>query len=223
MAEAGRQAQVTMEYSPKGRCSLRRCCRVHPAQPQHRSGSAARGGNRGGHLSVIPERLMDKNTKLYINPHRALRCGRPAGRLRAYRTARLLSIPTAAWAARRRLFFPARTRPRLTGRLLIWRDTRLKTLLRRGLAKRCEIELAYAIGLPIPYPCLWTPSGGGMRDERLSALVGNASISVPYSIIEKLDLRRRFTSSLRPTAFRQTRAGPPVGKDDMAQLLKAKA
>ncbi len=66
-----------------------------------------------------------------------------------------------------------------------------KNLVAAGLAQRCEIQLAYAIGVPEPVSVMVDSFGTGIApDEELNELLRKHFDLVPRAIIERLDLRR---------------------------------
>lgn len=66
-----------------------------------------------------------------------------------------------------------------------------KNLVAAQLCRQCEIQIAYAIGVPQPVSiCVDTRGTGVIPDERLAALVGRVFDLTPKGIIEHLDLRR---------------------------------
>jgi S-adenosylmethionine synthetase len=66
-----------------------------------------------------------------------------------------------------------------------------KNIVAAGLAERCEVQLAYAIGVADPVSVLVDTQGTGRVDEeRLSDLVREHFRLTPRGIIESLDLRR---------------------------------
>jgi S-adenosylmethionine synthetase len=70
-----------------------------------------------------------------------------------------------------------------------------KNVVAAGLAERCGIQVAYAIGVAKPVSLLVDTFGTGSKsDEELAVLVGNVFDFTPHGIIEKLDLRRPIYS-----------------------------
>jgi len=66
-----------------------------------------------------------------------------------------------------------------------------KNLVAAQLCRQCEIQIAYAIGVPQPVSiCVDTKGTGVIPDERLASLVGRVFDLTPKGIIEHLDLRR---------------------------------
>ena len=100
-----------------------------------------------------------------------------------------------------------------------------KNLVAAGLAKRCEIELAYAIGVARPVSLLVDTQGTGvLPDEKLAQLVDKCFDLRPAGIIEMLDLRRPI---YRQTAafghFGRTDIDLPWERLDKAELLREAA
>ena len=100
-----------------------------------------------------------------------------------------------------------------------------KNLVAAGLARRCEIELAYAIGVARPVSLLVDTQGTGvLPDEKLAELVNRCFDLRPASIISMLDLRRPI---YRQTAafghFGRTDIDLPWEHTDRVEQLKAEA
>lgn len=82
-----------------------------------------------------------------------------------------------------------------------------KNIVAAGLADRCEVQLAYAIGVTEPVSVhIDTAGSGKVDDERLCSLVRETFPLTPRGIIEHLDLRRPI--------FRRTAAGGHFGRDE---------
>jgi S-adenosylmethionine synthetase len=78
-----------------------------------------------------------------------------------------------------------------------------------GLADRCEVQLAYAIGVSEPVSIhVDTEGTGTIDDERLCELVRDTFPLTPRGIIEYLDLRRPI--------FRRTAAGGHFGREEFS-------
>ena len=100
-----------------------------------------------------------------------------------------------------------------------------KNIVAAGLASRCEVQLAYAIGVAHPVSVLVETYGTGkMADEKLAQLVRDCFDLRPAAIIRRLDLRRPI---YRQTAayghFGRADLDLPWEKTDMVQDLLAKA
>jgi S-adenosylmethionine synthetase len=82
-----------------------------------------------------------------------------------------------------------------------------KNIVAAGLADRCELQLAYAIGVTEPVSVhIDTAGSGKIDDERLCSLIREHFPLTPRGIIEHLDLRRPI--------FRRTAAGGHFGRDE---------
>ena len=83
-----------------------------------------------------------------------------------------------------------------------------KNVVAAGLARRCELQLAYAIGVAHPLAINVQTWGTGMLpDDRLAALIERTFDLRPGAIIRDLDLRRPI--------YRQTAAYGHFGRDDL--------
>lgn len=83
-----------------------------------------------------------------------------------------------------------------------------KNIVAAGLAKRCEIELAYAIGVAHPVSIMVDTFGTGtVGDEQLSQAVQQVFDLRPTAIIKELDLRRPM--------YRQLAAYGHMGREDL--------
>jgi len=97
-----------------------------------------------------------------------------------------------------------------------------KNIVASGLAARCEIQLAYAIGVPHPVSVFVDTLGTGkIEDKKISELIMKNFDMTPKGIIDKLDLRRPI--------YKKTAAYGHFGRDekeftwehtDMAETLK---
>ena len=100
-----------------------------------------------------------------------------------------------------------------------------KNIVAAGLARRCQIELAYAIGVARPVSVFIDTQGtGALPDQRLSEIVRELFDLRPAKIISYLDLRRPI---YRQTAayghFGRTDVDLPWERLDMADALRAAA
>jgi S-adenosylmethionine synthetase len=82
-----------------------------------------------------------------------------------------------------------------------------KNVVAAGLADRCEVQLAYAIGVADPVSvCVDTQGTGRVEDERICQLIREFFPLTPRGIIQTLDLRR--------PVFRATTAGGHFGRNE---------
>ncbi|MDR0672048.1 MAG: methionine adenosyltransferase domain-containing protein, partial [Oscillospiraceae bacterium] len=98
-----------------------------------------------------------------------------------------------------------------------------KNLVAAGLARRCEIEVAYAIGVARPVSVLVDTFGtGAADDETLSALVARHFDFRPARIIKTLDLRRPIYSATAAYGhFGRADLDLPWERTDLAERLRA--
>ena len=98
-----------------------------------------------------------------------------------------------------------------------------KNVVAAGLARRCHIELAYAIGVSHPVSVLVDSQGTGVvSDEKLSAIVRDLFDLRPGKIITKLDLRRPiYEQTAAYGHFGRTDVDLPWEHTDMVEALRA--
>lgn len=88
------------------------------------------------------------------------------------------------------------------------RDMLPRISLRQGLPDKCEIELAYAIGVARPVSVFVNTQGTGIvSDEKIAQIIDECFDLRPAAIIEKLDLRRPI--------YKQTAAYGHFGRTDI--------
>ena len=98
-----------------------------------------------------------------------------------------------------------------------------KNIVASGLAERCQVQLAYAIGVAEPVSVLCETFGTGKTDnERLAQAVRRAFDMRPEAIIRRLDLRRPiYTPTAAYGHFGRTDVDLPWERTDMTEALKA--
>ncbi|WP_302496202.1 methionine adenosyltransferase domain-containing protein, partial [uncultured Flavonifractor sp.] len=98
-----------------------------------------------------------------------------------------------------------------------------KNLVAAGLCRKCQIELAYAIGVAHPVSVLVDTYGTGvLSEEKLSAIVNECFDMRPAKIIEKLDLRRPiYEQTAAYGHFGRTDIDLPWEHTDMVEKLKS--
>ena len=97
-----------------------------------------------------------------------------------------------------------------------------KNIVAAGLADKCQIELAYAIGVAHPISVLVETQGTGkVSDDRLSEIVRECFDLRPAMIIKKLDLRRPiYKATAAYGHFGRTDVELPWEQLDMVETLK---
>jgi S-adenosylmethionine synthetase len=139
---------------------------------------------------VIPSNMMDKNTRVLVNPTGRFVVGGPHGD--AGVTGRKIIVDTYGGAAPHGGGAFSGKDPTKVDRSACYMARYVaKNVVAAGLADRCLVQLAYAIGVADPVSVLVDTSGTGkISDERLSELVRGHFKLTPKGIIETLDLRR---------------------------------
>ena len=139
---------------------------------------------------VIPEGMMDKNTRVLINPTGRFVVGGPHGD--AGVTGRKIIVDTYGGAAPHGGGAFSGKDPTKVDRSACYMARYVaKNVVASGLADKCLVQLAYAIGVAEPVSVLIDTSGTGkVDDDKLSEIVRGHFKLTPKGIIETLNLRR---------------------------------
>ena len=145
---------------------------------------------------VIPAHLLDENTKYFINPTGRFVIGGPQGD--SGLTGRKIIVDTYGGIGRHGGGAFSGKDPTKVDRSAAYAARWVaKNIVAAGLAKRCELQLAYAIGVAEPVSVMVETFGTGTVDEgRLAEAVRRVFDLRPAAIIETLDLRRPIYKQL---------------------------
>ena len=172
----------------------------------------------------LPSRYLDADTKYYVNPTGRFVIGGPAAD--SGLTGRKIIVDTyGGYAAHGGGAFSGKDPTKVDRSAAYMARYIAKNIVAAGLAKKCQIELAYAIGVAHPVSVLVDTYGTSeLSDLRLSELVRECFDLRPAAIIRTLDLRRPIYRQVASYGhFGRTELALPWEKLDAVDVLRAKA
>ena len=172
----------------------------------------------------LPSRYLDADTKYYVNPTGRFVIGGPAAD--SGLTGRKIIVDTyGGYAAHGGGAFSGKDPTKVDRSAAYMARYIAKNIVAAGLAKKCQIELAYAIGVAHPVSVLVDTYGTSeLSDLRLSELVRECFDLRPAAIIRTLDLRRPIYRQVASYGhFGRTELDLPWEKLDAVDVLRAKA
>ena len=170
---------------------------------------------------VIPAELLDDNTKYHINPTGKFVIGGPMGD--AGLTGRKIIVDTyGGYAPHGGGAFSGKDPTKVDRSAAYMARYIAKNVVAAGLADKCTVQLAYAIGVAEPVSVLIDTHGTGtVDDERIADAVRENFTLTPKAIIEALDLRRPiYKATARFGHFGRTNDEFSWEKTDKAEALR---
>ncbi len=173
---------------------------------------------------IVPAELLDENTKYYVNPTGRFVIGGPHGD--SGLTGRKIIVDTYGGYGRHGGgAFSGKDPTKVDRSAAYMARYAAKNVVAAGLADKCEIQLAYAIGVAHPISILIDTEGTGkIADEKIGEIVEKCFDFRPAAIIEQLDLRRPIYRQVAAYGhFGRTDIDVPWEKTDKAELLRREA
>ena len=157
--------------------------------------------------AVIPAALLDEHTKYFINPTGRFVIGGPQGD--SGLTGRKIIVDTYGGYARHGGGAFSGKDPSKVDRSAAYAARWVaKNIVAAGLARRCEVQLAYAIGVAQPVSIMVDTFGTGIApDDKIEAAVEKVFDLTPAAIIRELDLRKPI--------YRKLAAYGHMGREDL--------
>ncbi len=158
-------------------------------------------------LKTVPSNLIDENTKFFINPTGRFVVGGPNGD--SGLTGRKIIVDTYGGYARHGGGAFSGKDPTKVDRSAAYASRWVaKNVVAAGLAKKCEVQLAYAIGVAHPVSIMVDTFGTNtVPEEKIEAAIAKVFDLRPHAIIKELDLRKPI--------YRKLAAYGHMGREDL--------
>ena len=170
---------------------------------------------------IIPADMMDEQTKIYVNPTGRFVIGGPMGDTGL--TGRKIIVDTYGGYSRHGGGAFSGKDPTKVDRSASYAARYIaKNVVAAGLAKKCEVQIAYAIGVAKPVSVMVDTFGTGViADDKLSDIVCKTVDLRPAAIIRKFDLRRPIYKQIAAYGHMgREDLGMPWEKTDLADTLR---
>ena len=171
---------------------------------------------------IVPKNLVDGNTKIYVNPTGRFVVGGPAGDTGL--TGRKIIVDTYGGYSRHGGGAFSGKDPTKVDRSASYAARYVaKNIVAAGLADKCEVQVAYAIGVAKPVSVMIDTFGTGKKDEEAIATAVDKLFDFrPAAIIERFALRRPiYCQTAAYGHMGREDIDLPWEKTDMADALKA--
>lgn len=202
------KSQVTVEYNAKGEPTRLEAVVISTQHAPEISQEQIHADIKKYVLEpILPVDMIDENTKIYINPTGRFVIGGPNGDSGV--TGRKIIVDTYGGMARHGGgAFSGKDCTKVDRSSAYAARYVAKNIVAAGIAKKCEIQLSYAIGVAQPTSIMVDTFGtGNISDEDLEEIIRKEFDLRPAGIIKMLDLRRPI--------YRQTAAYGHFGRNDL--------
>lgn len=170
---------------------------------------------------ILPKHLIDENTKYFINPTGRFVIGGPNGD--SGLTGRKIIVDTyGGYAAHGGGAFSGKDPTKVDRSACYAARYVAKNVVASGIAKKCEVQLAYAIGVAKPVSILVNTYGTAkISDEKITKIIQDNFDLRPAAIIETFDLRRPiYKQTAAYGHFGRTDIDLPWEKTDKTEVFK---